>query len=902
MRMNTLRLLVTGLALACLPASSTWAGKTIVLDPIDERFNSEEVQETPSFQRHVVPLFGRLGCNSRSCHGSFQGQGGFQLSLFGYDFKADHAALFDEESPRVDPRDPLESLIIAKPTDEDYHEGGQRYEPGSWQYQVIRRWIESGAEYGESDFTQMERLEITPSEIIFSAEGEQVQLKAVAIWEDGTREDVTPLCRFQSNSSQVCSIDENGLATGKESGDSHIVVFYDNGVVPIPVMRPVTDQNGDHFPAVSTPTRIDELVVEKLRKLGIVPSDICSDTEFLRRVRLDLTGTLPTADEVIEFVVEKGADKRSKKIDALLETPEYAAWWTTKLCDYTGNNDQQLTNVLPNMKQMRTPASKAWYDWIYRRVEQNMPYDDLVEGMVTSQSLREGQSYREYCEEMCDVYRGEGDKSFADFESMPFYWSRRDFRNAEPRAINFAYAFMGIRIQCAQCHKHPFDQWSKEDFAQFQGFFGTTQTASNRPPGEFKKEYDEIVAALDLDKKLNGGQLRREYSAKLEEGKIVPFNVVYVNNRAYQTRAKNSKGKGNAGPTAKLLGDEIVSMADHADIREPLMEWLRRKENPYFAKAFVNRVWASYFNRGIVSPPDDMSLANPPTNTPLLEYLASGFYESGFDMKWVHRTILNSETYQRSWKPNETNVKDETNFSHAIARRMPAEVVYDAIVQATASDDKIAQLRNDHSGRAIAIPGSNGQNRNYAGNASFALTVFGRSTRESNCDCDRAMDPSLLQTVFLRNDRDMLNLLDDNNSWIAHLAREYKPKIEKPARQLKRPGNYDQTIANMEKVIERAKKGNANTRKIKDLQRRLASYKARFKDAIVEPVEVPKVAPGFSSTEIIKQAYLRSVSRLPDEEELARCEAYVADSEDPIDAVRDVLWALINTKEFVVNH
>lgn len=352
------------------------------LEPIQQRFAQADVEETPSFQKHVVPLLGRLGCNGRACHGSFQGQGGFRLSLFGYDFTQDHDALFEEDSPRVDRENPLESLIIAKPTDEDLHEGGMRYEKDSWQYNVIRRWIEGGAEFEKNQVQILTELKIVPHELLLSKTGEEVQVKAIAIWEDGSQEDVTPLCRFQSNDDQVATIDQNGLVTATNRGDTHLVISYDKAVVPVPVIRPMTDLVGDKYPQVAAKTKVDELVIEKLRKLGVVPSETCTDAEFLRRVRLDLTGTLPTAIEVEAFLADKSSDKRSKKVDQLLETSAYSAWWTTKLCDFTGNNPQNLNNVT-SLGSNRYPPSQDWYDWIFARVAKNVAQVEKRQGLLS---------------------------------------------------------------------------------------------------------------------------------------------------------------------------------------------------------------------------------------------------------------------------------------------------------------------------------------------------------------------------------------------------------------------------------------------------------------------------------------------------------------------------------------
>ncbi|HMC11722.1 MAG TPA: DUF1549 domain-containing protein, partial [Pirellulaceae bacterium] len=617
------------------------AGETA--PPIRERFATSDVTEEPSFQRHVSPLFGRLGCNGRSCHGSFQGRGGFRLSLFGYDFKADHEELLKGEPLRANKDKPLESLILVKPTDADMHEGGQRYKPGGWEYYVFRRWLEAGAKYDEKNVQRIVNLEVTPAEILYSQPGEKVQLKAVAVWPDGTREDVTCLCRFTSNSDQVATITADGLVTATDPGDTHVVVAYDSAVIAVPVIRPVSQLTGDRYPQVPTPTKIDELVVQKLKKLGEVPSDLSADGEFLRRVSLDLTGTLPTAAEVEQFLADASPTKRADKIEQLLKTPAYAAWWTTRLCDWTGNNDTKFNNF----GTLRTGAAQQWYDWTYKRIGENMPYDKLVEGMVTAVSRNPGESYADFCAAMTKIETSGGKESFADRPQMPYFWARNNLAKAEEKAIGFAYSFLGIRIQCAQCHKHPFDQWSKDDFDDFRNFFGSVASTVNGPPRipAALEDYQKIVKDLELENSgLNGNQLRQRFIQLLGQGKTVPFAEIYTTKADPKKRPPMAKknGEGATGHLARVLGGDEVDLTKIEDARQPVMDWLRSKDNPYFAKAFVNRVWANYFNVGIVEPPDDLSLANPPSNRALLEYLAQGFVEHGFDMQWVHREICNS--------------------------------------------------------------------------------------------------------------------------------------------------------------------------------------------------------------------------------------------------------------------
>ena len=805
----------------------------------------------------------------------------------------------------------------------------------------------------------MKRLEVTPAEILFSTKGEQTQLKVVAVWNDGTREDVTPLCRFKANDDQVAAISTGGQITGGKPGDTHVVVFYDSGVVPVPVMRPFSSQVGANYPQVKTPTEIDWLVVSKLKKLGIVPSELCTDAEFLRRVSLDLVGTLPTSSEVEAFLKNTSPEKRSRKVEELLERPAYAAWWATRLCDFTGNNDDVLNNVVPSRKRR---ASQDWYDWLQHRVANNTPYDKIVEGLVMATSRDKGENFKDFSTSMSGLYQEETAEKFADREGMPYFWARRNFRKPEERAIGFAYTFLGIRIQCAQCHKHPFDQWTKDDFAQFQGFFTRVNFGVN--PSS-KGEYNQMLAALNLgDKK--GGQQRKAISEALGEGKTVPFQEVYVlaprkgktsaqkakgnqakalkNLKATLARAqqrlkkleadggpaaqikmvkqqigrlkkrqknlmrpKKKRGNGNApASTAKLLGGESFDLTKQADARAPVMEWLRRKDNRLFARAFVNRVWANYFNVGIVDPPDDHSLANPPSNGPLLAHLSQAFIENNFDIKWLHREIINSRTYQLSWQPNETNRLDDRNFSHSIPRRMPAEVVYDAIQQATASDKRAEGLHKDIAGRAIAIAGAGrrGKGRNGPG---YALSVFGRSTRESNCDCDRSSEPSLLQTVFLQNDRETLQLIASNRQgWVEQVAGQLG--IKSKARKGPMTTAKERALQKrMQKLRSQQKKARAAKRmeEVKKLQVQIKAVLEdldRAADGRAVPKTQGQTVAALDASDIVKQAYLRTLSRYPSAAELIRSRKYLETSDDTMGAVRDLLWVLMNTKEFIVNH
>jgi len=829
----------TAFVLVAFMASPSYAE---LLQPAKERFGQPEVSEVPDFQRHVLPLMGRLGCNTRACHGSFQGQGGFRLSLFGYDFKMDHEALLDPKEERVVLDNADASKIIQKPTLTIPHKGGKRLEEESWQYRMLVNWIEAGAKGVEKSAAAFDRLEVTPTEIVFKGEGEQVPLKVVAHWADGTEEDVTCISRFRTNDESIAEVDEDGVITSKGKGDTHIVAFYDNGVSVTQILLPVSDRVGPDYPEVPTPTKIDELVTNKLRKLGIVPAELCSDDEFLRRVSIDMTGTLPSPDEVKAFLEDKSPSKRERKVDELLKRPTYTAWWTNKLCDITGNSARAV-----QMQVNTDVPSKSWYQWIYKRIDENTPYDELIAGIVLASSRKPGQSYEEFAKEESTYYRDKKPADYSERDSMPYFWARRNLRQPEEKALGFSYTFLGVRLECAQCHKHPFDQWTQNDFKQFTEFFRPIRYAVKPDPSS-REWVQNLTKELGLREVTKGADRRRILTQQIRKGNPIPWQEVFVQNPAGANRRRNNtnanaKAKERAGgrvATPKLLGGEQISLASYEDPREPLMDWMRSKDNPYFARAFVNRVWANYFGKGIINPPDDMNLANPASNEALLDYLAKGFVEHKFDMKWLHREVVLSDAYQRSWKTNDTNRLDERNFSRAVVRRLPAEVLIDSVAQVTATSEKQALLQTDFETRAIGPNGVSAYNRNKNRGNDYAGKVFGRSTRDTNCDCNRSDEPNLLQSIYLQNDQDVLTAIEQKNGWLAEVA-------GKPNR-------------------EEAKK------------------------------KVP------NNKQVVREAYLRVLSRYPKDDELDRALDHLQQAKGDRSGLRDLLWALLNTKEFITNH
>jgi len=772
---------------------------------------------TPDLQKHVLPLFGRLGCNGRSCHGSFQGKGGFSLSMFGYDFATDLEALTGGDEPRVNKVEPARSLILNKPTSDENHGGGQRFEQDGWEYQLLHRWISAGAKGVDGKPRKLVRFEVSPRELQFKATDETVKLRCVAEWEDGTIEDVTRLTRFQSNDDAVAEVSVDGVVTCVGTGDTHIVAFYDNGIFAAPVLRPVSDRTGEKYPQLDRPTEIDGFVIDKLAKLGIVPSDVCSDTEFLRRVSLDMIGTLPTPDEVAAFVADSSPDKRAKKIDELLETPAYTEWWTMRLADLTACNSQYLGTT-----DMNSPAAVQWAAWLRRRVEDNVGWDRIAAGIILAESRRPGQSYAEYAAEQSrHLSRVEPTDFTALDNPMHYYWFRSNNQLPVDRTLSFGYVFLGVRLQCAQCHKHPFDEWSKQDFEQFTEFF--TRIKAGISP-EAKPAQDQLKAKLGVPVKLDTAALRRQMYLRVSaEGLPIPWNEIYI------------EQPGDKPQMARLLGDEEIDLNEFADPREPLMAWLLKEDNPYFAPAFVNRIWHHYFGVGIVEPPDDFNRANPPRNRPLLDWLSREFIASGYDMKWLHRTIANSRTYQRSIEPNATNGADERNFSRALVRRLPAEVTIDAILQATANDKAASQWSNSVKARKISQHPKSIQARGI----DYSLLVFGKPLRTTNCDCERQAQPTLLQSLYVRNDEEVLGWIDRKDGWLTQVTTARKSADE----------------------------------------------------PVVEDFDA-----------LIQTAWLRTQSREPDAAEIARAREHLKTAENAGDGLRDLLWALINSQEFLTNH
>jgi hypothetical protein len=765
--------------------------------------------ERVDFERHLMGVFGRAGCNNGSCHGSFQGKGGFRLSLFGYDPEKDFTALTrDQFGRRIDPVDPDRSLLLLKATGQVAHEGGQRFGQGSWQYQLFRDWLRSGAEWrkGSGDVAA---LTVTPPEAAFGKPGETGQLEVRAKFADGTEEDVTAFCDFRIADDAVAEVTPLGKLKSVRAGDTACTVIYRGNVQAVRVLVPMPAAPGFVYPSLPEVNFIDREVLAKLRRLNMVPSELAGDAEFLRRLTIDVTGSLPTPDEVRAFLADPKPDKRVRTIDELLASPRHAGLWATKLDDITGNN----TDALENPQQLRPKRSQMWHDWFARRIRENRPYDEIVRGVLCATS-RDGRSPEEWLAEVkkidAELEKGFGD-SYADRPSLDLFWRRQQAVPPEQWGEKTAAAFLGVRLECAQCHKHPTDRWTQADYRSYANLF--TAVAVGVSP-----ESKKLVDAENAER-------NKQATDPKQKQQVVPVRELFVGaNGKVQRFTHPDTGK---PLPAKALGGPEISAGPGQDPREELFRWMDRPDNPFFARSFANRVWAHYFGVGLVEPVDDFSLANPPSNAKLLDALADEFRSSGYDIRKLERTILLSRTYQLSAVPNETNRLDRNNFARAYVRPMMAEVVVDVLNDALGATETYGT--DAPAGRRMTEVGASRLQANP--NLMYALRIFGRPPRTTACDCERAMGPALPQTLYRMTD----------------------PGIQ----------------AKLQSKIGRA---------------------------------AQLAAGNLSDERCLEELFLAALARPPHPDERAVFARHRAAQKDRRAALADTLWALVNTREFILNH
>jgi len=693
-----------------------------------------------------VPILTKAGCNQGACHGAQSGKGGFKQSLRGWDPAFDWEQIAkDSNGKRIDKSHPEKSLFFLKPTAQVSHGGGQRFKPDSAEAQVLLRWLKEGAQAPDDKLAVREVI-VSPREHVLHRKGEKLQIRVLARLSDGSARDVTDLARYSSYDEGIASVDDGGRVTALRGGESAVMVAYagfvqvSNAVVPVGE-RPMTET-----PAALEERRvcgnwIDGLVLDKLKQLRIECSGLSTDEEFVRRVSLDTTATLPTAEETRAFLRDRDPEKRYKLIDRLLERPEYVDFETLKLCDLLRVNSQFLSEE----------GADRYYRWIHDRVAQGVPYDRFVAELLTGR----GSNYRV------------GPANYFRIADGP-----------DELAETTSQTFLGVRLQCAKCHNHPFEKWTQNDYYSLAAFFARV---GRKGGPEFGEEQ------------------------------------VYVRTSGEVTHPKTKRPM-----SPRFLGGDTAKLTVDEDRRVALATWLTSRGDRQFARVAVNRIWAGLFGRGIVDPVDDFRVSNPPANGPLLEALAREFSDHGYDVKHITRLILNSRTYQSSSMATPTNRQDERHFARSLPRRLTAEQAMDAIAQVTGKTDRFGnrpagtraiQLRDSHQG-------------------AYFLEVFGRPKREILCACERDMGPNLSQSLHLIN----------------------SPNL---------------------------------------------NGKLRADDGLVHKL----IKAGRSDLDIIEELYLAALSRGPSPDELhVALQQVRAKMEQRAPALEDILWALLNTQEFLYNH
>ncbi len=655
-----------------------------------------------NFANHVVPVFTKLGCNSGGCHGKSGGQNGFALSLLGFVPEMDYAALVKEtRGRRVFPAAPDSSLLLLKASGAMAHAGGKRMDSDADEYKIIRRWIASGTPYGSPDDPTVTRITVSPEHRLVPR-GNRQQLAVYAHYSDGSIADVTYLAQYESNDTDVAVVDGTGLVRSLElSGEAAVMTRYQGQVAVFRATVPSGLQVPDYQFAYRTV--VDRHTHNQWKQLGIKPSDLCSDEQFIRRVALDLTGTLPTPAQVKAFLADASPNRRDQLIDRLLDTPEYAYYFANRWAD--------VLRVRRGNQAARAYGTFAFHNWIRESIARDKPYDEFVR----------------------EILGAIGDET----TSPPTVWYK-DLRTPDQFVDDACQVFLGVRLACAQCHHHPYEKWSQDDYWGLAAFFGRLDRKNSPVPG---------VA-------IQGQQNQRQVIFTRATGNVI------------------NKRTNKPAVMRPLDGDE-VKLGTGEDPRHRLVDWMADTKNPFFARAVANRYWAHFFGRGIVDPLDDMRVTNPPSNPALLDALARELIDSKYSLKHLVKVIVKSRTYQLSAVPNEFNKHDKKSFARFYPRRMMAEVLYDAVNQVTGNTGAFPGLPADrHSPRrAIMLPDESF--------TSYFLDVFGRPRRQSACECERVTEANLAMSLHLLNSQEVQDKLARASGRADQLVKDPRPDTEK---------------------------------------------------------------------------------------------------------------------------
>jgi len=637
--------------------------------------------EVPSFRNTIQPILTRYGCAMGACHGAAAGQGGFRLSLRGFDDEGDWLSITrSANGRRLTLEDPARSLFLLKAVKAVPHKGDKRFEMNSPEYKAIGDWIAAGAPGPKADDPRIVSLEVSHPHLVTQA-GKTVQLQVTAKFSDGHSEDVTRWTKYNATNASVATVDDNGLIKTTGSGEATVSAWYLSllSVTTVTVPQP-NKLEPNAFAALQPRNFIDEHVLTKLRELNIPPSERATDAEFIRRAFLDTIGVLPSPEETRAFFAEDdghalagAATKRDRLIDALLKRPEFVDFWSHRWSDL----------LLVNGDKLMPQAMWAYYNWIRRHVAANTPWDALVRDLLTAtgSTLEHG-----------------GGNFFV--------------LNDEPTkcAETVSVAFMGTSIACAKCHNHPMEKWTYDQYYAFANLFSRVRSKNGTQADErvlFSDSQGDLVAPLT----------------------------------------------GKPQPPRPLDALESVSMNSTEDRRITLAKWLTGPDNKLFQKAIVNRVWANFFGSGLVEAVDDLRVTNPASNEPLFAALCDDLVRQKFDLKALMRTILQSETYQRSSITLPENITDLRHGSHYVPRRLKAEVLLDTISQVTAAPTTFKiDRRNANRGTADAYPmGFRALQLPDSNIASYFLKSFGRADRVATCECERTNEPSMAQALHIAN-------------------------------------------------------------------------------------------------------------------------------------------------------
>jgi len=681
-----------------------------------------------------------VGCTSGPCHGAAKGKNGFKLSLRGYDPQFDYEALlYDLSGRRFNRADPARSLMLAKPTQEVAHGGGLRFEIGSDYYKTIFNWIAQGVPFGDPAADTVRRLEVEPKEIFMKAPGETATVKVTAVYGDSKTRDVTGLAVVESNVPDVATV-AAAAVKGARTGEATLLVRYQGNLATLPVTV-VNPQPGFAWKPLPQNNYIDRAVDAKLQRLKIQPSPLVDDAGFLRRASLDLTGQLPAPADVRAFTADPSKTKRATLIDKLIASPAFVDHWTLKFGDLLQNS----------RKYLGEKGAYEFREWLRDSLARNQPYDRMVREMLVAR----GSSYEN--------------------PAANFY---RVTRDPKPTMEKTTQVFLGVRMVCAQCHDHPFERWTQNQYYEMAAFF----SAVGLRPGY------EVGEEILFDQ-------RQDFDMKHpKDGRVM--------NPKFILPATFSGG-------AKVPTD--------VRRRTAYAEWLTARDNPFFAKSTANRVWSYFFGRGIIDPVDDIRASNPPSNPALLDALTKDFLDHDFDLRHLMRTIVNSRVYQASIATNEWNQNDTDNFSHAMPRRIGAEALMDALALATGVRPVFPEAPPDTRAEQVNDP--------HIGKDGF-LDLFGRPARESSCECERRSDLSLPQALNLVNGRTISDAVADANGRVAKAILSGRPDNDVVAELYMASLSRPPAAAELESGVKYLQSGGGRAARAQDLLWALVNSKA----------------------------------------------------------------------------